>query len=172
MPSHARWFVLTHIHMRFPSQLYSRQLRVTCILLCRGAESHQACTYILCSYTYSYLFWYVRSAITIIFTLPVKYVDCWQLLIFVKKHPVELEYVPLRTYMLYRLRKNPCIHLVVREQAKSIGIRLSIRLSVCLSVYSFFFLLPSLSFRVETSSYRLFGTLECIKIENKLRVVE
>ena len=34
--------IRTHAKMRFPNQLYSWQLRVTCILICRGAVSHRA----------------------------------------------------------------------------------------------------------------------------------
>ena len=34
--------IRTNAYMCFPNQLYSRQLRVTCTLIYRGAVSHQA----------------------------------------------------------------------------------------------------------------------------------
>ena len=33
--------ICTHAHRRFPNQLYSRQLRETCFLIYKGAESHR-----------------------------------------------------------------------------------------------------------------------------------
>ena len=36
-------YILIHTYVRFPSELYSRQLRVSCFLMFRGAVAHRAC---------------------------------------------------------------------------------------------------------------------------------
>ena len=41
----SRMLIRTHTFKRFPNQLYPRQLRVTCILICRGAVTHRACSW-------------------------------------------------------------------------------------------------------------------------------